>query len=319
MRFINLNQGSQEWLDWRSKGITASEIDVLFGKSLYKTRWRLWSEKLGFVEEDDIEANPYVRRGKRCEQVLRDHITSTHGLGLIPVCGEYEPFDFIKASLDGMDHHWRPWELKIPSEDNFADVKDLREESLIVKRYWMQVQMQMLCTGSNEGFLVFGLIDEDRDPPRVVDTVKIVVPKDRSLHERIIEQARQFKEELEQQKEPTKDPERDLFVPAGKDAEKWRQIAKAMRPLLQRKAELDAELEQLSDRIQEVSDPLVQVLGENKQGEFSGIRATRIKRKGSVDWKALIKTLGKDPESETLLAPHRRASATHHRFVIVGD
>ena len=63
------------------------------------------------------------------------------------------------------------------------------------------------------------------------------------LHDHILREAVRFRTELEQQIEPAKDPERDLFAPdTDADARRWAQAAGKMLPLLTRKEELEAEL-----------------------------------------------------------------------------
>ena len=49
MKVVDLNQRSEEWLQWRSKGVTASDIPIILGLSPYKTRWQLWAEKVGRI------------------------------------------------------------------------------------------------------------------------------------------------------------------------------------------------------------------------------------------------------------------------------
>ena len=246
MKIIDLDQGSDAWKAWRRGGITASEVAVLFNTSPFKTRWQLWAEKLGQRIEDDIEANPYVRRGKRCEHALREYVVADHNLGIMPLCCEYEGDSFIRASLDGIDFRFRPWEFKVPSPANFEDVRDKGTDSVPYRTYWPQVQAQLLCTGASEGFLVFGKVDETRGSPRVVEYITILVVADPAYHDHILREAVRFRTELEQQIEPAKDPERDLFAPdTDADARRWAQAAGKMLPLLTRKEELEAELKSL--------------------------------------------------------------------------
>ena len=71
MKVVNLSQRSPEWLAWRSQGVTASEAAAIVGRSPYKTLWRLWAEKTGLCEPDDLSANPFVQRGLQCEDQVR--------------------------------------------------------------------------------------------------------------------------------------------------------------------------------------------------------------------------------------------------------
>ena len=45
MTVVDLNQRSDEWLNWRSLGVTATDIPVILGLSPYKTVWQLLKEE----------------------------------------------------------------------------------------------------------------------------------------------------------------------------------------------------------------------------------------------------------------------------------
>lgn len=90
MKFVNLAQSSPKWLDWRKTGVTASDVSCLFGNNPYKTEWRLWAEKTGLQAEDGIEGNPYVRKGKLFEHMLREHVVEDRDIGIFPACVEHD-------------------------------------------------------------------------------------------------------------------------------------------------------------------------------------------------------------------------------------
>lgn len=58
-----------EWLEYRKRDVTSTEVAALFGLSPYKTRLRLWHEKKGTVESD-FEDNPFTRWGRRLQLVV---------------------------------------------------------------------------------------------------------------------------------------------------------------------------------------------------------------------------------------------------------
>lgn len=49
MKIVNLSQREEDWLDWRRQGVTATDAAILLNRSPYKTRWRLWAEKTGYL------------------------------------------------------------------------------------------------------------------------------------------------------------------------------------------------------------------------------------------------------------------------------
>ena len=127
MRIVNLEQGTKEWLEWRRQGITATESSVILGLSPYKTVWRLWLEKLQKALPPDLSNNPLVRYGKETEEIARSLFEFEFGEVLFPTCAEYV----------------------------LEEVKNLGLESEAAKHYSVQVQHQLLVSGSPKGWLVF--------------------------------------------------------------------------------------------------------------------------------------------------------------------
>lgn len=315
MKLIHLQQSTPEWLEWRKGGITASDISCLFGTNPYKTEWQLWAEKRGLRVEDDLEGNPYVRRGKMFEYMLREKVANDRNIGLIPVCAEHETLSQIRASLDSIDVSRRPWELKVPSPNNYELVLKDGLNSEPAQRYIPQVQHQLLVTGASEGFLVFGNIDSEAERPEVRDYKVLIVPADPAFQQEIIRRSQDFLKAVADGTEPPKDPKRDLFAPQNaSDAYEWQKCAAKLRPLLQQKAALQEALKQVNHAITDTSSPLLKVLGENKTGQFAGIRATRVEKTGTVNWRDLVKSLGADPDDETIVGPFRNAGSEHMKM-----
>ncbi len=315
MKFIDLAQSSPEWLDWRRTGITASDVSALFGTNPYKTEWKLWAEKTGLQMEDDLGGNPYVRRGKVFEQMLREHVVRHRSIGIMPVCVEHDTIPYLKASLDGICRNKRPWEFKIPSPDHYADVVKKAEKSEYFKQYWPQVQHQLLVTGASEGYLIFGDLDESTTPPRIADYKLFVIPADPSFHEQIRNRAAEFMDRVARRVEPAKDPNRDLFAPHDPaDAQVWRDVAEVVNPMIELKQSLRKQIEELDKKIKESAAPAVAILGLNKFGEFAGLRITRVDRSQNIDYPALLEAKGLDPTDETLVGPYRKVASKSFKF-----
>ncbi|PZQ48828.1 MAG: hypothetical protein DI556_13515 [Rhodovulum sulfidophilum] len=311
MKFVELDQGTSEWHAWRATGVTASEIAAVFGVSPFKTRWQLWAEKRGLRQPENLDLNPYVRRGRRFEHLLRETVGAARKLGFFPACVEHEDLSFLKASLDGLDRYGRPWEFKIPSEGKFEEVKQFGLESDSAQTYVLQVQQQLLCTGANEGYLVFGDPVWGRDGPRIADYRVLVIPAQPVVHDDIAAKAMAFMDSVSRGIEPAKDKKRDVYAPeTPEDAQVWESRASQLVPLLDRQASLAAALAEIEAEIAEISAPLPEILGEFKVGEFAGVRVTRSDRAGAVDWKAYARSKGDDPSDDALLAPFRKASST---------
>lgn len=312
MQLVSLQQSTPEWLEWRRGGITASDISCLFGSNPWKTEWRLWAEKSGIEAEDDIEGNPYVRRGRMFEHMLRERIASDRRIGLFPVCATHDTHRRIRASLDAIDPQRRPWEMKIPSPGNWQRVLKDGLSSEPAQRCLLQLQHQMLVTGSAEGFLVFGDLDDDWSSPAIREYRIFVIAADPDIHAEIVRKAEVFLHAVDNGVEPQRDPMRDLFAPrSASDVQDWQQSAARLIPLLDRKAALRKSLKEVEDAIETASDPILRILGPNKTGQFSGIRAVQVERQGTVNWKSLVTSLGADPDDPATTGPFRKAPTYH--------
>lgn len=62
----------EEWLEERKKGIGGSDAAVILGLNPYKNNIRLWEEKTGKVQAEDISDKPYVKYGTQAEDLLRE-------------------------------------------------------------------------------------------------------------------------------------------------------------------------------------------------------------------------------------------------------
>ena len=315
MKVLSLEQGTPEWHAWRNAGVSASDISVVFGQSPYSTKWKLWAEKSGLRIPDDLERNPYVRRAKRFEHMLRETVARDRKIGLLPMCVEHSEFPFLRASLDAADGAKRPWEFKIPSEGNFELVKKERERSVQARQYNLQVQQQILCTGASEGFLVFGRIDERGPVPRVAEYVVLPVAADPVVQEQIVREAAAFHDMVVKGVPPEKDPERDVFAPdTEEDADIWADNAAVIVPLLHEKAELQKRIDEIETQIGVAAEPIKTILDNNKAGEFAGLRIIRVARTGSVHWEAMVKSLGVDPKDEEKVGPFRKPASTSYQM-----
>lgn len=315
MKFINLAQSSPEWLEWRRTGVTASDVSALFATNPYKTEWKLWAEKSGHQAEDDLGGNPFVRRGKVYEHMLREHVVRHRGIGIMPVCVEHDTLPFLKASLDGICRNRRPWEFKIPSPNNYEEVEQEGDRSAPYLQYVSQVQHQLLVTGASEGYLIFGKLDDTCSPPRIVDYKLFVIAADPAYHEQIRLRAAAFMDRVAQGIEPKKDPDRDLFAPqTPTDAQNWRDVAEKVVPLLEKKLALKQQLDALDAQIKEQTEPVLAILQDNKFGEYAGLRVTRVDRSPSIDFPALLGGLGVDLADDRVVGPYRKAATKSYKF-----
>lgn len=145
MQIIEVEQGTQDWLDLRRTKITATDVAVILGASPFKGAGRLWLEKRGEIEPDlPTEAMMW---GNEHEGEARD------ALDLHLDFRRFEPFVCLAddgwrmASLDGMDNN-ELCEIKCPM---YIDSKShlLAEKGEVAEYYWMQIQHQLSVTGAD--------------------------------------------------------------------------------------------------------------------------------------------------------------------------
>ena len=70
MRTLELEQRSEAWRQWRLQGITATESGVILGQNPYTTPWRLWCEKTGRAEPEDLLRQISVSRSLKSEGII---------------------------------------------------------------------------------------------------------------------------------------------------------------------------------------------------------------------------------------------------------
>lgn len=283
MKIEPIKQRSTEWHAWRKTGLSASTAMVVLGQSPYKTRWRLWAEKTGKAVEPDLSKNPHVQRGIKFEDVARQ--VAEHALGdvvLLPVCVRSSRYPFMIASLDGIDDHRAPVELKCPSDRSFADIVARGEDSKPYHFYRHQVVHQAICTGSDHGWLVFYHVTT-----RQYRKFRIAATPRESRN--LLLQSEVFWDRVQTGVAPELDPTRDLYVPKGNQLKSWISLSKEYRGYEQRIDELQSEIEKLKERSDEVLACLNAQMGEFMHANVAGVSVTRFHRKGKVDYPRLLK------------------------------
>jgi putative phage-type endonuclease len=143
MKIINLEQGTKEWLNWRTTVITATDCPSILGSSPWQTKYKCWQRKLGLVEEQ--KSNFAMEEGKRLEPLARDLFIKETGINMLPIVIESTDYEFLGASLDGISDCRRfILEIKCGGEELYE--KALRSE--IPDYYRDQMQHQLLVTNA---------------------------------------------------------------------------------------------------------------------------------------------------------------------------
>jgi putative phage-type endonuclease len=136
-----LEQGSQDWLEWRRNGIGSSDAPIIMGISPWKTPFQLWEEKISPQGLD--EKNWAQIRGTELEPIARANYELTHDIDMKPALVVHPKFEFLRASLDGYNEEASVvLEIKCPK----ALDHELALEGIVPEKYYPQLQHQLMVT-----------------------------------------------------------------------------------------------------------------------------------------------------------------------------
>ena len=97
---VNLQQGTTEWLEWRSNGIGASDAPAIMGENPWKSSAHLLSEKLGTARK--FGGNAAMARGTALEPEARKRYEAISKVCVTPACLQSNTHKWQRASVDGL-------------------------------------------------------------------------------------------------------------------------------------------------------------------------------------------------------------------------
>lgn len=145
-----MNQGSEEWLGWRSKGLGSSDASVVMGIDPYRSREDLFLDKTG--RGKPVTVNEAMRLGIKFEGSARALLYFEFGFEFEPHICNHPDLPFIRASLDGYtDEKSLLAEIKYMGLKNFEKIQ---ETQWPLDHHYPQVQHQLLAKGLKEAVYV---------------------------------------------------------------------------------------------------------------------------------------------------------------------
>lgn len=285
MRKVDLEQGSQKWLDWRKGLLTATDAAMLLGVSPYCTPYKGWLRKLGEIPEQEV--NQAMLRGVREEPKARAMFIQETGMNMTPCCIESEHYGFIGASLDGI------------SDDGecILEIKSQRPVNKIPDFHNIQMQHQFLSTDrtGKKGFYVS--IWED--------TIYLIeVNPDIDWQQEYLLKAKEYWRMVALREAPA------LIAKDYKDMEAntaWTSYANEY-------VKLCDQIKQLEQIKESYKTELVSLCGdENCSG--AGIKVMKRKMRGRVDYDELLKVVGIEEE---MVNKHRKPDSTSWAIMVEG-
>lgn len=149
IQMIELQQGTQAWLEHRSKFFNASEASAALGLSRYKTRQQLMREKAtGVVPEVDEATQRRFDRGHEFEAIARPWAEEIIGAELFPVvlAGKVDGLP-LSASLDGLT---MLEDVAFEHKTGRADLLESLEAGVIPDEYKPQMEQCLLLSGATK-------------------------------------------------------------------------------------------------------------------------------------------------------------------------
>lgn len=100
-KILAIKQGTQEWYEWRRMGIGASDAPIIIGDNRFSNIDSLIKQKTDpfYIEYE----NEYMKKGKILEPQARNIYIQRTGKIVYPACIESVEYDWLKASLDGLN------------------------------------------------------------------------------------------------------------------------------------------------------------------------------------------------------------------------
>jgi putative phage-type endonuclease len=139
---VDLEQGTDEWHEWRFSGLGASDAAAIMGVSPWKTAYQLFLEKTGKVSTSSPPSYA-MKRGTDMEEEARQWFNFEHSTEFVPECHQSDDIPFLKVSLDGI-YGKDILEIKCPGKKDHQIALD----GCIPEKYIPQLQMQMMVTGA---------------------------------------------------------------------------------------------------------------------------------------------------------------------------
>jgi putative phage-type endonuclease len=152
-----MEQGSEEWLQWRREGIGSSDAPVVMGKDPYRSIDDLILDKIGAGEP--VQENEAMRLGKKWEPAARAMFFFDHGIDCEPAELTHPGFSYLRASFDGWHDSPLFLEIKFMGQKNFEKVTS---EQKPLNHHWIQVQHQFLVAQIAKGFYIPYTLDEQK-------------------------------------------------------------------------------------------------------------------------------------------------------------
>lgn len=275
----------EEWLKLRKNYLGASDAPVVCGVSPWTTCFQLWQEKLGLLPER--ADNWSMRRGRLQEEPARQLYEKKTGNIMNPEMVFHPTKKFMMATLDGLSPNGdMAVEIKCPGEADHETAK----QGKVPTKYYPQLQHQLACIDVNQ-IHYFSYRDGEG--------ILVEVGRDEKFLSRLYKEEEEFWGKVIRLEAP--DLTAKDFCDKG-ECQEWKAVAK-------RWGTLNTQLKALESEEKACRQLLIGMAGD-VSALGSGVRLTRVIRKGNVDYKAIPQLKGVD------LDPYRKKAIESWRLQV---
>ena len=265
MELVKLEQNTEEWLDWRKSGYSASEAPAVMGESKYfpKTPYQLYLVHTG---QKEVVYTKVMADGHKYEEraleLAQEHLGENleHG-----VCAKRGNF---LASFDGLSESGVVVEVKTTSHGS-----DLWENGKSI--YKWQLTHQAIVANTESVLLCVYAKDKD-----IIQITEVEI--DPKWKEELIAAWEQFGDAMENFEAPAL-TKKDYVE---NESEQWLEQAKLYNELKEQKAAIEEQLKQVKNYLIEQAE------GQPTKG--GGVTVYPVTRKGNVQYKKIPELEGVD-------------------------
>jgi putative phage-type endonuclease len=286
-----MQQRTEEWQQWRERGIGASLAPGVMGVNPWFPRtpyevFLLLTKRVGPPDQTDA-----MRRGLALEEPARRAFEAHTGLIIEPRTLEHAQYSFLRASLDGITLDGTEIvELKVPGRATFEAIRTARE---VPPHYYWQIQQQLAVSGAERGHFWAYCPGEDG--------ILISVGPNVDAIERLIARANEVWTGVQTDTPPPL-IDRDTIVRSDRE---WLAIAEEYR-------KTEAVVSEWTKKLEAVRRALIGLTNGAARVEGGGIIATRYARQGTIDYKAIVQ----ERLANVDVAPYRRSGGEQVRVTV---
>lgn len=280
---LQVEQGSQEWLDLRKEKVTATDCAPILGVSKYSNSYDLWMQKMNLMPT--VIETEAMRRGKRLEAQALAKLNEKRGLQLKPAVILNDKHDWQMGSFDGISDDGRfMGEIKC-GKATYEEAK----QGIIAPDYIAQMQ-HLMCL-SPVDYMLFFSYDELTD-----DGIVFEIEKDKSMCNELMEKEYLFHQSM-LNFEPPSLTEKDYII---RDDAHFKFLAETYRFYKEQMKVASESMDKWEAMLLKEAD--------EKNTKGWGVRLTKCIRKGAVDYKAVPELKGVNLEI------YRKSPTTYWRI-----